>query len=63
MSILADYFGERPTKRALYYGKPRCWRYHQGFKWAFIAGLPKEGWFITEDEIRQWLKEKRSGSG
>nr|PZN08439.1 MAG: hypothetical protein DIU64_10515 [Caldicoprobacter oshimai] len=31
-------------------------RYHQKFKWEFIAGLPEEGGIIKREEIIQWLR-------
>lgn len=58
LSILADYFGERPTSKQLYHGQCQCWRYHQTFKWALIAPAPHEGFTITEEQIATWLKEQ-----
>lgn len=56
LSILADYFGERPSRKQLYHGEPRCWKFHQGFKWAFVAKFPRDKeWRLPADEIRVWL--------
>ena len=32
--------------------------YHQGYKWAVIAGLPYEGWQISSDSVLDWLREQ-----
>ena len=35
----------------------KCWQYHQPFKWAFIAKLPRdEEWQITKGEIATWVE-------
>ncbi len=57
LSILADYFGERPTSKQLSSGACQCWRHHQDFKWAFIAVAPRESFTITSDQIKDWLAE------
>lgn len=31
-------------------------RYHQKFKWEFIAGIPEEGGVIKKNEIIEWLQ-------
>ena len=33
-------------------------RHYQEFKWAFIAGMPKEGGTIRREDILAWLKER-----
>ncbi len=58
LSILADYFGEKPTKTQLYRGHCRCWQHHQDFKWVFIAAAGTQGFTITEKQIENWLKEQ-----
>jgi hypothetical protein len=42
--ILWDFLGSKPWP-AMY----------QRFKWDFIASLPKEGFEITEDQIKKWM--------
>jgi hypothetical protein len=32
-------------------------RFHQKFKWDFIAKMPHRGWFIKESAIRNWVKQ------
>jgi len=46
-SILADVAGLKVAD-ALY----------QDFKWAFVSGLPREGFRLEEKAIRQWLTEQ-----
>jgi len=56
LSLLADYFGERPRKfdgRA--YEQNRCLALYQSFKVDFIAAAPREGFTITSDQIVEWL--------
>lgn len=55
LSILADYFGEKPTRDQLYRGDCKCWRLHQPFKWTFIAGPDRNELTITDAEIAAWL--------
>ena len=57
LSILADYFGEQPTDKAVYHGRCKCWRPHQDFKWRFISPQQEASFEITEDEIATWMKE------
>ncbi len=65
LSILADYFGERPTSSALAFGRladdpmPRCLEYYQQFKWDFIAPAPREGFEISTEQINSWLEKKK----
>ena len=56
LSILADYFNERPTPEQLYHGHCRCWQLHQPFKRAFVAGADSKGFTITSAQIAEWLK-------
>lgn len=56
LSILADHLGERPTKREIYHGICSCWRYHQKFKFQFIAPADgKRPLVITGDEIDEFI--------
>jgi len=59
-SILADHCGEtsRATPRLIRERSNalRCWKYHQAFKWAFVAPAPREGFSITSNVIAAWLK-------
>lgn len=60
LSILADHFGERPTRHQLHHGLCECWRYHQRFKRAFIAGAPRAGFEIASAQIVQWLASQQT---
>jgi hypothetical protein len=62
LAILLDYFDELPTIPELYLGATKAQRYHQDFKWAFIAGLEPISWEITGEEIRSWL-DARNAAG
>lgn len=55
LSILADYYGEKPTKSQIYRGGCKCWGPHQRFKSVFIAPQPKSGFEIDTGTIRRWL--------
>lgn len=55
LSILADYFDEQPSRAVLMHGDCQCWRYHQAFKWAFIAPAAHTGFAITTEQIATWL--------
>jgi hypothetical protein len=46
LSILADFFGEQPSHRDIYFGLGKCVRLHQRFKFAVIADAPKAGFEI-----------------
>lgn len=35
-----------------------AWDYHQEFKWAFIASLPREGGVIRAAMIREWINQR-----
>jgi hypothetical protein len=57
------YGGSGPADLALnilsiFLGQEEAWRYHQDFKWAFIATMPHEGGVIKREDILNWLKEK-----
>ena len=56
LSILADFFGERPTRRQLARGQSRSWQLHQHFKRDFIALAPHDGFTVTSEQIEAWLK-------
>ncbi len=73
LSILADFFGENPTKKQLMEGSARCVQKHQEFKWKMIASAPREafiirayhdGLFIRDDDPSRLIllspKETRS---
>ncbi len=56
LSLLADYFGERPRKfDGNAYEQHRCLALYQSFKAHFIAAAPREGFAITSDQIAEWL--------
>jgi hypothetical protein len=57
LSILADYFSERPDLNELRTGNSQSWQYHQQFKRDFIAGADQAGFTITSEQITQWLQE------
>lgn len=40
-------------------GKSKAWRYHQPFKWAFVAGFADK-WELYDTQIEQWLKEQEA---
>lgn len=62
LSILADYFGEKPTKEQLRAGwlhetPCKCVLLHQAFKSAFIAvGTVRQSLQIVETQIAFWLE-------
>jgi len=49
LSILADCLGLEQANR-----------WYQDFKWKFLAGMPTEGGQITEEEIREFVKQKEA---
>ncbi len=59
LSILADYFGEKPSEKAIYHGRCKCWKPHQDFKWRFVSPQQGNSFEITEDEITAWLVETK----
>lgn len=52
LAILADHFGDSTNALALY----------QDFKFAVIAGLPREGWKLTAHEISQAVQKIRNST-
>lgn len=36
-----------------------AWKWHQDFKWQFIAAMNDDGGTITEKVIREWIDAKR----
>lgn len=58
LSILADLLQE-PISRVLAAwrgsGHSRALDLHQHFKFAFIGGLDRKGWRLTEEVIRRWM--------
>lgn len=55
------YCGSGPAQLALailadHCGDGRALNFHQRFKWAVIAGLPKRGWHLTSREIDRELR-------
>ena len=49
LSILLDLTGDQQLAHSL----------HQAFEWRFVAGAPKEGFRLTEQEIRDWISSTR----
>lgn len=59
LSILADYFGERPSLTDIYEGNSLSMLYHHDFKWAVIAPAAAAGAVrISSTEIAGWLAEQ-----
>jgi len=59
------YGGSGPADLALnilsiFTGQEFAERYHQDFKWKFIATLPHEGGTIKREDIIQWIEEKEA---
>lgn len=58
------YGGSGPADLALNillkYGVAQEWaeRWHQDFKWKFVAGVPREGGVIVGADIRAWIQEQ-----
>jgi hypothetical protein len=59
LSILADYFGERQEANGRAFsekGVERAWRFHQSFKWTYVALWPADkDWAIDDRAIRGFL--------
>ena len=49
LALLADHLGDGEQALAL----------HQEFKWAVVAGLPRERWTLTSDEISRALAARK----
>jgi len=56
LSILSDYFDERPTKDDLYHGLFRASRLYQDFKWGWIATADHNDWEITSSQIDAFMR-------
>jgi len=57
------YGGSGPSDFALnilsiFLGQELAERYHQDFKWKFIAPMPPEGGTIKQDDILKWIEEQ-----
>ena len=57
LSILADFYGEKPTRQKLFAGNCKCWGPHQDFKRQFVAPAPKSGFEIRSDEVAAFLSK------
>ncbi len=60
LSLLADYYGERPTRQELVRRSCRCWRPHQDFQRTILAPLPRDQrvhWELTSRQITLWLED------
>ena len=59
LSILADFFDERPTIEDLYQGECLCLCYHHDFKWAVVTPATASGAFtVTSHDIQTWLRQQ-----
>jgi len=61
------YGGSGPADFALnilsiFMGQDEAWKYHQDFKWDFIAKLPYEGGTIKREDILAWIKKLKEAS-
>ncbi len=50
LAILLDYTGKRNF----------CERFHQDFKWQFMAPAPKKGWVITSRHIDEFITRTKA---
>ena len=48
LAILADAIGDREAQR-----------HYQDFKWKFIAGIDKDTWEISREQILAWVEQER----
>ncbi len=62
VSILADYFGENPTKEQLFYGACQCCPAHEDFKQDFLDVQHGDSFTISEEEIKPWLAQREKDS-
>jgi len=46
---------------AVYIGSEEAKKYHQDFKWQFVATMPPEGGIIKREDVLRWIDEKRKG--
>ena len=53
LSILADYFGEQPSKEQLEQGQCKCWRFHIDFKSEMVWRTE-----VTSNDIADWIERK-----
>jgi tetratricopeptide (TPR) repeat protein len=57
LSILADYFNEKPSEKQLDEEQCLCWKYHIDFKNEFLNGWVSE---FDSGTIASWLKRKNN---
>lgn len=50
LAILLDVTGDRELAKLL----------HQPFKWQYVAIAPKDGFSLTEEEVRAWVSAAKS---
>ena len=62
VSILADYFGENPTKEQLFDGDCQCCPAHEDFKQDFLDVQHGDSFTISEEEIKLWLAQRAKDS-
>jgi len=62
VSILADHFGENPTKEQLFYGDCQCDPTHEDFKQDFLDMQHGDSFTINEEEIKPWLAQREKDS-
>jgi len=43
----------------LFTDKKMAYTLHQGFKWKFVATMPKEGGTIKGEDIKHWIEENK----
>lgn len=56
-SLLADFFGERPTQKDMDWGRVRCQTLMQEFKREFLVELEQhQDWVILGSEIQAWYE-------
>ena len=58
VSVLADYFGENPTKEQLFYGDCQCCPAHEDFKQDFLDVQHGDSFIISEEKIKLWLAQR-----
>ncbi len=66
LAILVDYLRERPPAQgytdptfSLWTVKSQAWKYHQPFKWHFVAKF-EDDWELYDTQIEQWLKKEET---
>lgn len=67
LAILVDYFKERAPSEGYraraecntWMVKSKAWKYHQEFKWHFVAQFEDE-WELCDTQIEAWLKEQEA---